>query len=138
MIKSELYRQDTLDHGRNPRNFGKLSNADAFSREANLSCGDEIILYVKFGKNNAGKSIADISFEGRGCLVCVAAGSKLTEYIKGKRAQDAAKMTSKKALALFGAPLTPSREPCALLSYKAMRGIFDRSWPSKARPPKNQ
>ena len=134
MTKSELYRQDTLDHGRNPRNFGKLSNADAYSREANLSCGDEITLYMKFGKKNAGKSIAGVSFEGRGCLVCIAAGSKLTEYIKGKRRQDAAKMTFKKVLALFGAPLTPSRQPCALLSYKAMKSIFDRSWRTKTQP----
>lgn len=124
MSNSSLYRQEILDHARSPRNFGRLSGKYFKGHEANLSCGDEVTIYVREGKRGTHRIISAISFEGRGCLVCMAGASMVTEYMKGKTPASASKFSKDKMLKLFGAPLTPSRQICALLPHEALRSAL--------------
>lgn len=124
-MNSSLYRQEILDHARNPHNFGKLDKADAFLHEANLSCGDEITLYLKYGKKNRQKIVNQATFEGRGCILCLAGASMLTEYINSKPVEKLKKMKERNALAMFGHELTPSRTKCALLSFEALNKLVN-------------
>lgn len=82
-----LYQEVILDHNRNPRNFGPLSNATQYSHGHNPLCGDDYHLHLKI--NEQGK-IENATFEGKGCAISKSSASIMTTLIKGKAAQEAA------------------------------------------------
>ena len=43
----DLYQQMILDHGKRPRNFGELSDADGRADGKNPLCGDKLTVFVK-------------------------------------------------------------------------------------------
>jgi nitrogen fixation protein NifU and related proteins len=79
MSLDELYQEIVLDHYRRPRNHGALPDADVSVELDNPLCGDEIRLTVRFDQNR----IADLAFQGRGCVISQASASLMTEKIKG-------------------------------------------------------
>ena len=74
------YSEKVLDHFQNPRNVGELAGADAQARVENPVCGDIMNLAVKV----SGDRIDDVRYRIRGCVPSIAAGSCLTEMIKGR------------------------------------------------------
>jgi nitrogen fixation NifU-like protein len=81
----ELYQDIILDHGRHPRNFGKLDQPSHFAHGHNPLCGDKITVYLLVD----GDRIADVKFEGRGCAISTASSSLMTEVLKGKNVEEA-------------------------------------------------
>lgn len=75
-----LYSERVLDHFQNPRNVGDLMDADAQARVENPVCGDIMDLAIKV----SGERIDDVRYRIRGCVPSIAAGSCLTEMIKGR------------------------------------------------------
>ena len=80
MNNGDIYRETILDHYRNPRNKGRLSNHDVSVQDSNPLCGDEIEIHLKVEAN----MIKDIKFEGRGCAISQASASQLTEMVINK------------------------------------------------------
>lgn len=78
----ELYQEMILDHGKAPRNFGHLENADREAHGDNPLCGDRITVWLHMD----GDTVQDISFEGQGCAISMASSSMMTEIVKGKSA----------------------------------------------------
>jgi nitrogen fixation NifU-like protein len=115
----QLYREVILDHYKNPRNHGKIDDADAHAEGKNPLCGDETEIFVKFGSDGA--TIEDIKFHGRGCAISQAATSMLTEMVKGKQASEVATLTRDDILDEVGIPLTPVRLKCALLGLTTLK-----------------
>lgn len=76
----DLYQQLIIDHGRNPRNFGRLDKANYQHEGFNPLCGDRITVYLFV---EAGL-VKNASFEGSGCAISVATASLMTEALKGK------------------------------------------------------
>ena len=85
----DLYQEVILDHGKSPRNFGKLPNANREARGNNPLCGDKLTLYLRLEDD----VVADARFEGTGCAISTASASMLTQRLKG--------MTRTEAKALF-------------------------------------
>ena len=83
--QSELYQQVILDHNRKPRNFREMENASHSCKGFNPLCGDKLTLFMKMDDNNM---IEDISFEGSGCAISKASASMMTEFLKGKTADE--------------------------------------------------
>ena len=81
MELKELYQEIILDHGKNPRNFGKCKEYNRDAKAHNPLCGDKIHIYLKLDKE---KKVEDLTFEGEGCAISLASASILTEIIKGK------------------------------------------------------
>ncbi len=81
MDLKELYKEIILDHGKNPRNFGKCKDFNIDASGHNPLCGDKVHIY---GKLNTKKKIIDLSFEGEGCAISMASASILTDISKGK------------------------------------------------------
>ena len=81
MELKELYQEIILDHGKNPRNFGKCKNFNKDSKGYNPLCGDKVRIFAKL---NGKKKVEDISFEGEGCAISLASASILTDIVKGK------------------------------------------------------
>src|SRR3989339_1179100 len=85
---NELYQELIIDHSRNPRNFGKLENANHMKEGYNPLCGDKFTFYI-FEKNGI---IEAIKFEGSGCAISTASASLMTESLKGKTIDEADKL----------------------------------------------
>jgi nitrogen fixation protein NifU and related proteins len=120
-----LYREQILDHYKNPRSHGALEHADAQAEGMNPLCGDEVTIAVVFGDD--GDTIRDIAFEGRGCAISQAATSMLMEMVKGKKAWDVAAMPKDELLDEIGIPLTPIRLKCAILGLGVLKVALHKS-----------
>ena len=79
----ELYQEVILDHGKSPRNFGKLDTANHESHGHNPLCGDTVTVYLDVDEG----IIKKIGFEGRGCAISIASASMMTEVLKGKKVE---------------------------------------------------
>ncbi len=84
MSLRDLYQEIIIDHGKQPRNFGKLENANHSLAGHNPLCGDKLMLYI-VEKNGI---VEDVHFEGAGCAISVASASLMTEAVKGKSIKD--------------------------------------------------
>ena len=91
MELKELYQEIILDHGKNPRNFGKCKNFTNDAKGHNPLCGDKVHIYTQLDSN---KKILDISFEGEGCAISLASASILTDILKGKDLNFTKKVTN--------------------------------------------
>ena len=76
----DLYQQVILDHGRNPRNFREIEAATATANGFNPLCGDQITVFIGMEDGR----IEDISFQGKGCAICTASASMMTQQVKHK------------------------------------------------------
>ena len=81
MELKELYQEIILDHGKNPRNFGKCKDFTSDAKGHNPLCGDKVHIYAQLNKD---KKILNLSFEGEGCAISLASASILTDILKGK------------------------------------------------------
>lgn len=76
----DLYQEVIIDHGRHPRNFGLLQNANCHKEGFNPLCGDKIIVHA-VEKNGC---VEKIMFEGSGCAISMASASLMSEFLKEK------------------------------------------------------
>lgn len=88
MTDKSIYKEVLMDHYRNPRNKGDLSEAEVVRRGSNPRCGDEIEVGVNFDNDKLDK----VMFRGRGCSVCLASASMMTETVSGKSKSNAHKL----------------------------------------------
>jgi nitrogen fixation protein NifU and related proteins len=119
----DLYRENVLDHYKNPRNQGVIESADAEAEGQNPLCGDEIAIFVALD----GETIEDVKFRGRGCAISQAATSMLTEMVKGRTASEVAQMTRDEIQEEVGIPLSPVRLKCALLGLGVLKVALHRA-----------
>jgi nitrogen fixation NifU-like protein len=120
-----MYSDQVMKHFQNPRNMGKMENADATGEVGNPVCGDLMRLYLKVGKNEKGeKFIQDIKFETLGCVAAIATTSMITELAKGKTFEEALKIKFSDVEKALGS-LPPVKLHCADLSVKALRKAIE-------------
>ncbi len=81
----DLYQQVILDHGRNPRNFHGNDQANHRADGFNPLCGDQVTVFCSV----ADERIADLSFTGKGCAICTASASMMTQSLKNKSLAEA-------------------------------------------------
>ncbi|HWH24284.1 MAG TPA: SUF system NifU family Fe-S cluster assembly protein [Candidatus Limnocylindria bacterium] len=120
----DLYRDEILEHYRNPHNFGTLSEPDAVREGANPLCGDRITLMLNLGDDG---TIDDVAFTGRGCAISQASASMLTDEIKGKQLSEVVRLGRDEVIDNLGIEISPARLKCALLSLQTLReALADR------------
>ena len=117
MSTGDLYRKHIFDHYKNPRNYGVIADADVVSKDANLSCGDEVLFHLKLDENK----VSDIRFTSRSCAICKASASMLSEIVKGKDIESVRTLREEDVIALLGGPIDPQRQKCALLPLSAIK-----------------
>ncbi|MED3622464.1 Fe-S cluster assembly sulfur transfer protein SufU [Neobacillus thermocopriae] len=129
----QLYRQVIMDHYKNPRNRGILEDGNLTIDMNNPTCGDRIRLTIKVEDG----IVSDAKFEGEGCSISMSSASMMTQAIKGKKIDDALKLSKifsdmmqgkeydddidlGDIEALSGVSKFPARIKCATLAWKAM------------------
>ena len=114
-----IYSDKVLDHFANPRNVGEIEDADGIGEVGNAKCGDIMKMYIKVDND----VITDVKFKTFGCGAAIATSSIATEMIKGKKLEDALKLTNKAVVeALDGLP--PAKLHCSVLAEQAMKAAI--------------
>lgn len=129
-----LYRQVIMDHYKNPRNKGVLEDGSLTVNMNNPTCGDRIQLTM----NVENGMVTESRFDGEGCSISMSSASMMTQAIKGKKIEDALKLSQifsdmmqgkeydedsidlGDIEALQGVAKFPARIKCATLAWKAM------------------
>ncbi len=114
-----LYSEKVMDHFRNPRNLGKIEDADGVGEVGNAKCGDIMKMYIKVKDG----IITDVKFNTFGCGSAIATSSMATEMIKGKKVEDALELTNKAVVeALDGLPT--HKIHCSVLAEEAVKAAI--------------
>ncbi len=114
-----LYSEKVMDHFQNPRNVGKIDDADGIGEVGNARCGDIMKIYLKIENG----IIVDVKFNTFGCGSAIASSSMATELIKGKPLTEALTLTNKAvAEALDGLPA--HKMHCSVLAEEAIRAAI--------------
>jgi nitrogen fixation NifU-like protein len=115
---SDMYRQQILDHYKNPRNYGELEDATFEHVGENPMCGDTIKLFVKLDDEDC---VERVSFVGDGCAISQASASMLTSTLKGMTLEEVDELDRDDVLDLLGVEVTPVRLKCAVLAEKVVQ-----------------
>lgn len=114
-----LYSEKVMDHFTNPCNVGEIEDADGIGEVGNAKCGDIMKMFLKIDNG----VITDIKFKTFGCGAAVATSSMATEMIKGRKLEDALKLTNKAVVeALDGLP--DSKLHCSVLAEQALKAAI--------------
>jgi nitrogen fixation protein NifU and related proteins len=113
----DFYRENILDHYRNPRNHGHLESPTTAAEGVNPLCGDELAVELEIEDG----VVRDIRYNGRGCAISQAAASMISDVAKGKTVEEVAALGRDDVLEELGIPLTPIRLKCALLSVSVLK-----------------
>lgn len=129
-----LYQQAILTHNREPHHYGEMENPALRARVLNPVCGDEVTLMLAVD----GETIEDVRFTARGCALCRASASMMSDLIVGLRFAAASRLQEQIRLifqgkvdierlagfgdltALAGVREHPARIKCVLLPWQAL------------------
>lgn len=117
---AEQYTPIVMDHFMNPRNMGDMQNPDGVGRVGNPQCGDIMEMYIRV-KDNV---ITDVKFKTFGCGAAIASSSAVTELVKGKRIEEALKVTNRDVIDSLGG-LPPRKRHCSVLGEDALKSAID-------------
>ena len=110
-----IYTETTIDHAMNPRNMGRIDNADGFASVTG-SCGDTMEIWLKIRNG----TVARATFLTDGCGTSIAAGSMVTELAKGKAVTEALRVNEQDVLDALGG-LPEESMHCALLAANTLK-----------------
>jgi nitrogen fixation protein NifU and related proteins len=136
----DLYQEVILEHSKAPRNYRKPEGANREAEGYNPLCGDRCSVYLDV-ENGA---IKDIGFQGSGCAISRASASMMTQSVKGKSKEEAAKLfdefhrlvtgdaetvahaSEMGKLAVFaGVSKFPARVKCATLAWHTLQSALE-------------
>ena len=115
-----MYSEKVMDHFQNPRNVGKMEDADGVGEVGNAKCGDIMKMYIKVKDD----IITDVKFNTFGCGSAIATSSMATEMIKGKSIDEALELSNKAVVeALDGLPT--NKIHCSVLAEEAVKAAIE-------------
>lgn len=117
------YSEKLMDHYEHPRNVGTLDNNDDSVGTGMVgapACGDVMRLQIKVNDQGV---IEDAKFKTYGCGSAIASSSLVTEWVKGKTLDDAAKISNADIAEELALP--PVKIHCSILAEDAIKAAID-------------
>lgn len=117
------YSEKVIDHYENPRNVGSMDKNDpsvATGMVGAPACGDVMKLQLKI--SDAG-IIEDAKFKTYGCGSAIASSSLVTEWVKGKSIDEAAKIKNTDISEELALP--PVKIHCSILAEDAIKAAIE-------------
>jgi nitrogen fixation NifU-like protein len=114
-VMRSTYTQTVIDHAMNPRNAGNLKDRDGFAMVTG-PCGDTMEIWLRVRDSR----VREATFWTDGCGTTIAAGSMITELVRGKAIPDALKITQQDVLDALGG-LPEDSVHCALLAANTLK-----------------
>ena len=113
------YSEKVIDHYENPRNVGKL-DADSDNVGTGMvgapACGDVMRLQIQVNDEGI---IEDAKFKTYGCGSAIASSSLLTEWVKGKKLEEAEAIKNTEIAQELALP--PVKTHCSVLAEDALK-----------------
>ena len=116
------YSKKLLDHYENPRNVGSMDkeNKDVGTGLVGApACGDVMKLQIKVGDEGV---IEDAKFKTFGCGSAIASSSLVTEWVKGKKIDEANKIKNTEIANHLALP--PVKIHCSVLAEDAIKAAI--------------
>ena len=113
------YSEKVLDHYENPRNVGSFDKSDDSVGTGMVgapACGDVMKLQIKVNKDGI---IEDARFKTYGCGSAIASSSLVTEWVKGKKLDEAASIRNTQIAEELSLP--PVKIHCSILAEDAIK-----------------
>ncbi len=117
------YSEKLMDHYEHPRNVGTLDKNDDSVGTGMVgapACGDVMRLQIKVNDQGV---IEDAKFKTYGCGSAIASSSLVTEWVKGKSLEDAAKISNADIAEELALP--PVKIHCSILAEDAIKAAID-------------
>ena len=119
-FKALRYTEEVIKHFLNPKNVGRIEDADGIGEVGNPQCGDMMRIYIKV-KDGV---ITDCKFETFGCVAAIATSSVLTELVIGKTIEEALQVTNRRITEILGG-LPPQKYHCSVLAEEGIRAAIE-------------
>jgi len=116
-----LYHKVILDHSREPRNQGAPEGATHEARGYNPLCGDQVTVYLALD----GETIRAAGFEGKGCALCLASASIMTEQLAGVGPDKAASLMDDLKRICTSEDAATVNDPDEIVPLLALGGVRD-------------
>ena len=116
------YSKKLLDHYENPRNVGSMDKEDKDVGTGLVgapACGDVMKLQIKVGDEGV---IEDAKFKTFGCGSAIASSSLITEWVKGKKLDEANKIKNTEIANHLALP--PVKIHCSVLAEDAIKAAI--------------
>ena len=117
------YSDKVIDHYENPRNVGSLNKEDPNVGTGMVgapACGDVMKLQIKVNQQGI---IEEAKFKTYGCGSAIASSSLVTEWVKGKSVEDAAKIRNTEIASELSLP--PVKIHCSILAEDAIKAALE-------------
>lgn len=116
------YSKELLEHYENPRNVGSMDKEDKDVGTGLVgapACGDVMKLQIKVGDEGV---IEDAKFKTFGCGSAIASSSLITEWVKGKKIDEANKIKNTEIANHLALP--PVKIHCSVLAEDAIKAAI--------------
>lgn len=107
-----------LDHYQNPRHRGAIADADIHVTGGNPGCADRVVMYARVG---ADERVEDVSFEGSGCTISMAAASYVTDLTRGMTLEDIENLDFETLIDDLGREVVMARPTCATVALGTLK-----------------